>query len=222
MSVGISGGAADMAARRWRGGGASARVVSLRGTTAITSPPSVTVGRPGMTAVASDASNARGASAISDSETLFQSSPDRFCTIPQACRLAPAPTPVASLSMTSRYDGRHTGVEAMYPTCRSCSRPSSAMVTVRSPRDFAAPGVVGGGGGGGMMPLDRGVISAGGGGSGGGTVSSSLSTSMGNDADLTELPPRSSTASVARKSPTSSLRTRNCTRSDWMRPPRSK
>src|SRR5262245_62025716 len=89
------------------GGGASASVVSLRGTTAMTSPPSVTVGRAGITGVASDASNASGASATSDSDTFVQSSPDRFWTIPQVCKLA------LSLSTTSRYDGRQTGVCAM-------------------------------------------------------------------------------------------------------------
>ena len=73
----------------------------------MTSPPSVTVGRPGMTGVPSAASNASGASATSDRRTSFQSSPDRFWTMPQVCRLAP------SLSITSRYDGRQTGVWAM-------------------------------------------------------------------------------------------------------------
>lgn len=60
-----------------------------------------------MIGVASVASNASGASATSDSETLVQSSPDRFWTIPQVCKLA------TSLSTTRRYDGRHTGVCAM-------------------------------------------------------------------------------------------------------------
>ena len=52
-----------------------ARLVSAWGTTAMTSPPSLTTGRVGMTGVPSEASNASGASATSDSETLVQSSP---------------------------------------------------------------------------------------------------------------------------------------------------
>jgi hypothetical protein len=74
------------------------RLVSLRGTTAITSPPSVTVGRGGITGVASAASKASGASAIKDSVTFFQSSPDWFWTIPQTCKLALA----SQASSTSR------------------------------------------------------------------------------------------------------------------------
>ena len=99
----------------WASGAAAAagagapcpRLVSLCGTTAMTSPPSVTVGRGGTIAWSRDASNASGASAIRDSETSFQGSPERFWTMPHACRLAP------SLSTTKRYDGRQTGVAAM-------------------------------------------------------------------------------------------------------------
>jgi hypothetical protein len=67
---------------------------------------SVTVGLVGMTGVPSVASNASGAPAMSDSLTPFQSSPDKFCTMPHACRSPP------SFPMTSRYDGRQTGVSA--------------------------------------------------------------------------------------------------------------
>jgi hypothetical protein len=105
MSIAIS--SSGMGTEGGGGGGACARLVSDCGTTAMTSPPSVTVGRGGTTAVARDASNASGASAMSDSETFVQSSPERFCTMPHACSVAPC------LSSTRRYDGRQIGVAAM-------------------------------------------------------------------------------------------------------------
>lgn len=89
----------------------SATLVSPLGIDTMTSPESVTVGRVGMMGVPSCASNASGAPATSESFTSVQSSPDRFCTIPQACRSA-----CPSGWTTSRYDGRQTGAAAMYPT----------------------------------------------------------------------------------------------------------
>jgi hypothetical protein len=73
----------------------------------MTSPPSVMMGRAGITGAASSAWKASGASAISDSDTFLQSSPDRFSTMPHACSVAPV------FPSTSRYEGRQTGVGAM-------------------------------------------------------------------------------------------------------------
>ena len=73
----------------------------------MTSPLSVTVGRVGMTGVPSCDSNASGAPATRESFTSFQSSPDRFWTMPHACR---SDSPFGCT--TSLYDGRHTGDSA--------------------------------------------------------------------------------------------------------------
>ena len=89
------------------GDGASARLVSDCGTTAMTSLPSTKMGRLGITGVSSWVCKARGASATTVSRVFFQSSPDKFCTMPHTCRCT------LSFSSTRRYDGRHTGASAM-------------------------------------------------------------------------------------------------------------
>ncbi len=184
------------------GGGASGVVcasdVSAWGTTAMTSPSSVTIGRVGITAVPSSAWNDRGAPATSESFTFFQSSPDRFCTLPQACRSA-----CPSLCTTSRYDGRHTGADAMYPTSRSWAFPSSPRTTFLRPRFSSS--VLGGF----LTSLSS-------------SLTTSSFTSSGNAADFTELPPCSMTASVARKSPTSDSFILKRTSFPSTCPPRSK
>jgi hypothetical protein len=70
------------------------------------SPVSVMTGRDGVTASPKVDSKAIGAPATSVSSTFFQSSPDRFWTMPQTCKSAP------DLPTTTRYDGRHSGVVA--------------------------------------------------------------------------------------------------------------
>ena len=89
------------------GAGSSARVVSACGSTAIAPPSSVSIGRPGITGRSNPAVSASGASATRVSLVLLQSSPDRFCTMPQSCKCA------GPLPSTRRYDGRHTGASAM-------------------------------------------------------------------------------------------------------------
>src|SRR5258708_24794694 len=86
------------------GDGSWRSVVSPCGTAAMTSPLSVTMGRGGMTGGPRSASKASGAPAISDSFTFFQSSPERFSTMPHAWTSAPPFGP-----MTSRDEGPHTG-----------------------------------------------------------------------------------------------------------------
>src|SRR6478752_3752578 len=100
--------------------------VTPSGTAAITSPESVTTGRKGVTGSPSVDSKAKGAPATNANSTSFQSSPERFSTMPQACRSAPP------FCTTIRYEGRQTGVAATYPTASSCCLPSSRRVTSRS------------------------------------------------------------------------------------------
>ncbi len=78
-------------------------MLSERGTAEMNSPVSLTTGRRGVTGVWSVASKAIGAPAMRESETSFQSSPERFWTTPHAWSVGP------SLPRTIRYDGFHTG-----------------------------------------------------------------------------------------------------------------
>ena len=80
---------------------------------------------------------------------------------------------------TRRYEGRHTGAGATYPTWRSCALPSRASTTLRSAVSGSS-----------SLP----------------SLGLPVASFSGNAAERTLLPPCSMTASVARKSPTSAWR----------------
>jgi hypothetical protein len=96
VEAGSAGGAAGGGGGAFKAACSWLKLVSLLGTAAMTSPVSVTVGRSGITGVPSVASNASGAPAMRESFTFFQSSPERLCTMPQACRSLP-PLSITSL-----------------------------------------------------------------------------------------------------------------------------